>query len=389
MGISVYPASNAEGMVKARQAITTTGAVDLGTTRQVYFILAGGGGGGSGRPGTIPGGGGGGAGGAVAGRMLVREFYATIGAGGTAGTANNSGGTGGNSFLSKLASDHNNGAAGANGLGRTAIHVVAGGGAGGTTNPTPNAAAGTMTNATTPTITGVATHFKYIGDYGSNGGASASTSNSQSVTGSIPTIAGGADLGTALSQYFNGWTNNNGNTFATPSSASALSQYNNIFSFVDPLVYLQASQKPEASTYSNPIINFTTGSGNVGCSAPGGYGASSASFSQDGGRGLYCSGGGGGAHTSTTSQRAGVGGANLFFNSPLQATSISGAGGGGGGGAGIVSAGSAGTNGTGTTGGAGGAGGTGGGGGGGGGGGNAAGGGAGGVGGSGALLIFY
>lgn len=387
MGVSVYPNNTAEGMVRARQAITTTGAVDLGTTRQVYFILAGGGGGGAGRSGSS-GAGGGGAGGAVAGRMLVREFYATIGAGGTGGGTSTSGGTGGNSFLSKLASDHNGNANGSTGAGRTALHVVAGGGAGGTTNSTPNAAAGTMNNAGTPTITGVATHFKYIGDYGSNGGASGSTSNSQTVTGSLPTMVSVSDLGTALSQYFNGWTNNNGNTFATPSSIGALSQYNNIFSFVDPLVYLQAQQRTDSATYSQPTVNFTSGSGNIACSAPGGYGALNGSYSQDGGRGLYCGGGGGGAHNTTVSNRAGVGGANLFFNSPLQATSVSSAGGGGGGGAGIVSAGSAGTNASGTTvAGNGGAGGIGGGGGGGGGGGSSSGTGA--AGGSGALLIFY
>lgn len=383
MGISVYPASTAEGMVKARQAITTTGAVDLGTTRQVYFILAGGGGGGAGRSGSS-GAGGGGAGGAVAGRMLVREFYATIGAGGTGGGTSTSGGTGGNSFLSKLASSFSLNLD----AGRYAYHVVAGGGAGGTTGATPNAAAGTMSSATTPTITGVAVHNKYIGDYGSNGGASGSTSNSQSVTNALPTMSGGSDLGTALSQYFNGWTNNNGNTFATSSSVSVLSQYNNIFSFADPLVYLQASQRTDSATYSQPTVNFTSGSGNIACVASGGYGASNGNYSQDGGRGLYCGGGGGGAHNTTLSNRAGVGGANLFFNSPLQATSVSSAGGGGGGGAGIVSAGSAGTNASGTTvAGNGGAGGTGGGGGGGGGGGSSS--GTGGAGGSGALLIFY
>lgn len=389
MGVNVYPANSGGGLVKAQRVYTSTGAISLETSRQCFFILTGGGGGGAGKSGTSgAGGGGGGAGGAIGGRILMKELYLTVGSAGTAGASNGSGGNGGNSFLTKLTADGNGQYGGQSNPGVSALHIVAGGGLGGTTSLSPATGVRTYSNITAPTLSGVSSsgNIKILGDAGGIGGPSNSTSNSKTAT-VLPTTS--YSFGSRVAGFWNGWTNNGGYSFANPSATTG----ENIIDTgsgglpFDPLLWLQNQVNAGSSTFSQPTINFTSGAGSM-TTVGGGNGAPAGSASGDGVIGMYCGSGGGGGTASNTNQRAGVGGANLFFQSALAASNNgTSSGGGGGGGAGAVAPGTAGGNASGTDGGVGGAGGLGGGGGGGGGAGsNSV---AGGAGGAGALLIFY
>jgi hypothetical protein len=380
MGISIFP-SQGNGFTLQR-VITASGEQDLGGPRNCFFLLSGGGGGGAGGMGSTASGPGGAGAGAVGMNIMLNQFHATIGAGGTAGTAGNAGTSGGNSALTIGGGMSYTGtyASTGNNL-RASQQVVAMGGGG--ANNSGGLAGGALASISVTNRTG----FYAYGSAGSSGGNNAQVSRT-TLVGAHRTVEGDAN-GMAYAASQNGFIHNgNSNWYNFGATSSNPSRSGNNFSnfLAAPGPKNQYSLVPENTSFAvmqSSISQNNTGD-NLGV-APGGTGANAniSSPAARGGTG-YLTGGGGAGGISGSSYTGAAGGGTGLYNGGLGGTS----GGGGGGGAGISGAGTDGAAPVSTTGGIGGAGGFGGGGGGGGGYGSST-GGAGGKGGDGALLIFY
>jgi hypothetical protein len=380
MGISVFPVKTSGAMPQLQRVVTSTQAIDMGTIRNCYVILAGGGGGGAG--GTTPGasvysGSGGGGGGAIAGPILFQQAYVTIGSGGAgagpAGGGNSVGGDGGHSYLTKI------GYANANSTtGRRASYISASGGRGGV-NSTGAGSAPFGPNPGSPSISNVNTYVYMIG----NTGGTAEGTGAGGYTG--------ANSGYGYDSYnynmVKNWISNELIWFTSGSSGTISGE-----SPTDRATFWGGISTPTSFDWNGSNQTYLWSSGTLAASRippySGGGPMNNTSTAKNGGGGPFTGGGGGGAYGSSAT---GVGGANYFFQSPNRSTGESSAGGGGGGGAGVLTAGAVGGNSSGNTiSGNGGAGGLGGGGGGGGGTGNGSTtAGTGGNGGAGAFLIFY
>jgi len=346
MAVTSFPSSN--GSLSLQRTITTSGWVDLGDPRLIYFVLAGGGGGGGGSANftSYGGGGGGGGAGAVAGRLFIGgKVYVQIGAGGTAGAAGATGvgtygGTGGNSYLGVPYQVSNSAAA----SGMYWIGAVGGnGGANGSTAalPNPSATGRASLDATgRPSVTGyTAINTVSIACGGGKGGGGGSAD-------------GNGNWGNDASSYYpnvnkneyaltlTGWANNDMRYFAGASATANQGTYVGGIFGIDWTEQRANFQNPTSATYSAPYTLWTTGTSAEKSLADGGTGGSlqNQPVGLNGVGGLFTGGGGGG---SSTDYMSGSGGhssmsrggesSRMFGN----ATNY-----GGGGGAGILKSGS-------------------------------------------------
>lgn len=369
MSIRAFPAKSSGGP-QLQKVITNTGNVDLGTIRNTYVIITGGGGGGGGSNGTFSGAGGGAAG-ALGGPMMFQEIHATIGAGG-AGSSTATGGDGGNSWLTRVGF-REGGASGITAV-RQGIYISAPGGRGGPANG--GGVAGWAADQNGPSISNVDTTLFWIGCPGGGSGGTGTSIGAMAAANAIYQSHAGS--------YMQNWRTNFNAFFNSTSATSPAVTYG----FQLPFAQLI---EPNVNTLTDPAaaqmrFQFTTGTvGTTTLSYTGAQGVSGAAIGFNGGSAIFCASGGSGA--GSNSNRGGIGGNNIFFNSPPWATGNASNGAGGGGGAGAAAPGTSGSAPV-TGGGAGGAGGLGGGGGGGRGLGSA-GTATGGAGGNGAFLIFY
>lgn len=372
MAVSVYPASG-DGF-KIRKIITTTGEVDLGAARKVFVVIAGGGGGGAGSStSTAHGGPSGGGGGAIGGTTLLKEFHATIGAGGTAGAVDGSGGVGGATYLTQHQSSRN----GSTTSGQRANYIVCTGGNPGTT--TSSNATNTFSNESSgPTISGYGSFTKTIGSTG-GAGATRGGSNDQAANGLQNASS------TEIARSAIGWIPNNVVLIRGINSALGVGQLTIPFMTPDPVAFpvMNSSAQNTADAPLYMMNTFATGGESI--SHSGAY-----VFTNDkgytGGSG-YWTGGGGSGDSAGAGLIGAQGGSSQTFRGGKGGAAGSGANGGSGGGAGIAANGGNGGNASGSVPGTAGAGGLGGGGGAGG---NKTGGSnAGGAGGQGAIVIYY
>lgn len=330
MAVSVYPAQGGDGF-KLRRVITTTGLVDLGQARNAYVVLAGGGGGGSGgRSSNSHSGAGGGGAGALGGTMLMKEFHATIGAGGTGGAVGSVGGNGGTTYLTLYAStisqSHGNGLIGS--------YICATGGQGATQASTNYGTS--FENVGNPTISGWTTFNKL---FGSSGAGSGREGGSNSVSNNPLYNYNSSNLTTTDAlQLSANWTLNNLSYLIGQIQANgALGQsqfggWGSILSKTsDPLQRDAAQSTTDFPLY---IFNRNTGVSTAVLSHTGGR-ASNGEPPLSGGSG-YWTGGGGAGDSQGAGVRGAQGGSARAFRGGLGGTNNGGAAGGAGGGAGIV-----------------------------------------------------
>lgn len=330
MAVSVYPAQGGDGF-KLRKVITTTGLVDLGQARNAYVVLAGGGGGGSGGASAFSysGAGGGGAG-ALGGTMLMKEFHATIGAGGTAGSVNGSGGNGGTTYLTLYGSSHSLGIS--NGL--AGIYIAATGGQGGTTSSSGyNTSFEQVGN---PTISGWTTFQKLFGSSGAGGGQRGGVNST--LNNPLYNYSSGISESEADSLGAN-WTPNNFSYVAgqTSSGAGAVGQatYGG-FTGIQQLGSEPRMQNSAQSTTSFPLFIWNRNNTiSTAVLSHVGAQASNGGPPLTGGSG-YWTGGGGGGDSQGAGTRGAQGGSARAFRGGLGGANNSSAPGGSGGGAGIV-----------------------------------------------------
>lgn len=376
MGISIFPSQG--GGYTLQRVITSSGNVDLGGPRMAYIMLSGGGGGGGGSDYVaLSGGGGGGGGGAITGTLMLNQFHATIGAGGTgSATAGTTATNGGNSAITIYGGPHNT-LTSSNRF-PIALQIVAMGGGGGRGDGSA-ANAGTGPN----TITGISgfsgTYQWLFGSAGSSGAA-----NVQGTSTATQNAYRSVNKATSYATS-HGWLANHSGTYNDLSGTAVPFDFttDGFIPFVSPTI-LSASADPSQTTFTfRTLMSASTATG-AGVACGGRGSTNSAGMGGAGSSGLFTAGGGGGGVSN--SQYANVGGGtSLYFGGNIDATTYGGAGGG----AGIFGAGSNGTYTSAGAGGAGGNGGLGGGGGGGAGTGNASSNFSGGNGGAGCLLIFF
>lgn len=330
MAVSVYPAQGGDGF-KLRKVITTTGLVDLGQARNAYVVIAGGGGGGSGgRSGFSWSGSGGGGAGALGGTMLMKEFHATIGAGGNGGTAGNVGSNGGTTYLTFYLSIRGQNI----GNGIVGGYIAATGGQGATVGSSNYSTSFQAVSA--PTISGWNVFTKLFGSSGAGGGREGGVN----ATTNNPAYNYDASLGASDAYSLGGnWTPNNlsyvGGQTTGGSGELGMSQFGG-FGGIQQIGTEPRMLNAAQSTTSFPLFLWNRNPlvGDSVLSHAGGS-ASNGAAGQTGGSG-YWTGGGAGGDSQGTSNRGAQGGSGRAFRGGVGGTGASGAPGGAGGGAGIV-----------------------------------------------------